>query len=152
MSQQSHHSSPASSFLICLLQGSLAQGESAISQIFISILHIHCLHQVYSVQSESVISSFHPGILNPHLPQLKMSQLVHNHANRHKNKHKCCNYFTWFIFNLQRRKIWTVLYSNIQCTASTCGVLRMQKILYLGRWWPSVQSVNLIPVRSHVGN
>jgi hypothetical protein len=39
---------------------------------------------------------------------------VHNHIKRPKKKHGCCNSFTWFIFNLQRRKIYTVLYNNMQ--------------------------------------
>ncbi len=36
------------------------------------------------------------------------------HANCPKNKHRCWNPFMWFICNLQRQKICTVLYCNIR--------------------------------------
>jgi hypothetical protein len=61
------------------------------------------------------------------------------------------NFFTWFIFNLQSRKICTVRYNNTTCTAFTCGVLWMVKILNLG-WWSFMQGVNLTELWSHVEN
>jgi hypothetical protein len=42
----------------------------------------------------------------------------------HKNKCRCCNSFTRFIFNLQKRKINTVLCNNMQHTVCTCRVLK----------------------------
>jgi hypothetical protein len=41
---------------------------------------------------------------------------VRKHAKRPKNKCRFCNSFTWLIYNLQRRKIYTMLYTNLQCT------------------------------------
>jgi hypothetical protein len=57
--------------------------------------------------------------------------LVRNHANRLKNKRRCSNPFTWFIFNLQRRKMYTVLYNNIQWTVFRCVVFTNAKPLTL---------------------
>ncbi len=57
---------------------------------------------------------------------------VCNRANRAKNKHRCCNSFMWFIFNLQRWKICAVLYNNIQQIVFTRGVLKCEKSLTWG--------------------
>ncbi len=74
----------------------------------------------------------------------KMSQNVHDcwfhdglnvryHANRPKNRRRFCNSFMWFIFNPQRRKIYTIIYSIqfLICDGSKC-----KNPL---RWWLSVQ-------------
>ncbi len=50
----------------------------------------------------------------------------------HKNKCRCCNSFTRFLFNLQKRKIKTVLCNNMQHTVSTCRVLKCKKSLTWG--------------------
>ncbi len=58
--------------------------------------------------------------------------IVLNHANRPKNERWCCNFLTWFIFNLQRRKICSVLFNNIQQKVFMCGVFKCEKSLAVG--------------------
>jgi hypothetical protein len=64
------------------------------------------------------------------------------YADSPTNKRRFRNSFTWFIFNLQRRKIYTVVYNIKQCTVINMWGFQMQKIPYLGRW-PSVQGCKL---------
>jgi hypothetical protein len=54
----------------------------------------------------------------------KQIHFVRNHANRPKNKCRCRNSFTYFIFNLQKRKLYTVLYNNIDSAVFMCRVLK----------------------------
>ncbi len=55
---------------------------------------------------------------------------VPNHASRPKNKRRCCYSCTWFIYILQmRKKICTVLYSNIKRTVILCGACKYEQYL-----------------------
>jgi hypothetical protein len=72
---------------------------------------------------------------------------VCNHAYGPKNKCRCCNAFIWLFFSLQRKKVYTVLYYNIQCTV---GFLNAKNPLLGGGGWPSVEGVNLTPLWIYV--
>ncbi len=55
--------------------------------------------------------------------------MVCNHAKRPKNKCRNHSSFTWFIFNLQRRKTYTVFYNIIQCTVINMKNFQIQNVL-----------------------
>ncbi len=75
---------------------------------------------------------------------------VHDNTNQPKNKCRWRNSLMWFIFNLQRRKIHTLVHNYVQylCVDSLAC---KKSVPYLG-WWPSVHDANLTPLWSHVEN
>jgi hypothetical protein len=78
-----------------------------------------------------------------------------NHANRPKNKHRWCNSFMRFTFNLDRIKICTVLYNDVKqtvfCASILCCVLKCKKSLTWGGGHKyKVQT--LTPSLTHVEN
>jgi hypothetical protein len=59
--------------------------------------------------------------------------------------------FKWFIFNLQRRQIYTVLYNNIQCRLFNMWHFKMQKPL-TGDRGLQCKGANFSPLQAHAEN